>query len=190
MATRCWPTRGWHHGPMERILVLGRGGAGKTTFARRLGTSTGLRVVEVDKLFWQRGLVAMPREQWAALQQQLVAEDSWILDGDLGPNDALEVRLRAADTVILLDFSLLRCASRSVLRSRERLDYWRWMVSYRRRYLPTIASMIDTHAARARTLVFRNPRSANEFLAEVGQHRHSPGLSTPAKHDPLDLQVD
>ena len=39
--------------------------------------------------------------------------DTWIFDGDLGPHDVLEPRLGVADTVIILDFSLLRCAWRS-----------------------------------------------------------------------------
>jgi hypothetical protein len=29
------------------------------------------------------------------------------MDGDLGPYDAIEVRLRAADTIIFLDFSIV-----------------------------------------------------------------------------------
>jgi hypothetical protein len=44
----------------------------------------------------------MPRDQWVELQQKLVDEDQWIIDGDLGPYDAVEVRLRAVDTIILL----------------------------------------------------------------------------------------
>jgi hypothetical protein len=41
-----------------------------------------------------------------AIQEKLVAAEGWIMDGDLGPYDAVEVRLRAADTIIFLDFSL------------------------------------------------------------------------------------
>ena len=49
------------------------------------------------------------------MQQALTSGNEWILDGDWGLNDALEVRLQAADTIILLDFSLTRCAWRAVL---------------------------------------------------------------------------
>lgn len=47
------------------------------------------------------------------MQERLVEENRWILDRDLGPYDAVEVRLHAADTVIFLDFSLVRCARSS-----------------------------------------------------------------------------
>jgi len=73
-----------------------------------------------DKLFWQPGLVEMPRDRWVELQRRLVGEGEWIMDGDLGPHDAIEVRLRAADTIIFLDFSLARCARRALRRSSER----------------------------------------------------------------------
>jgi adenylate kinase family enzyme len=38
---------------MRRVVVLGRGGAGKSTFAARLGMATGIPVVELDALFWR-----------------------------------------------------------------------------------------------------------------------------------------
>jgi hypothetical protein len=56
----------------------------------------------------------MPQDQRVELQQKLVDEDQWIIDGDLGPYDAVEERLRAVDTIILLDFSFLRCAWRAL----------------------------------------------------------------------------
>jgi len=43
---------------------MGRGASGKSTLARRLGDITGLPVIEVDKIFWQPGLIATPRDQW------------------------------------------------------------------------------------------------------------------------------
>src|ERR1700724_4378755 len=97
-----------------------------------LGEITGLPVIELDKVFWRPGLVATPRDQWVVVQEKLVAKNGWIMDGDLGHYDAVEVRLRAADTIIFLDFSLVRCAWRAVRRSREGADFWRWLMEYRR----------------------------------------------------------
>lgn len=62
------------------------------------------------------------------------------MDGDLGPYDVPGVRLEAADTVILLDFSFRRCASRAIRRSRERADFWRWVGAYRRRSRPLLST--------------------------------------------------
>jgi len=64
------------------------------------------------------------------------------MDGDLGPYDVLDVRLRAADTIVFLDFSPVRCAWRAIRRSREHADFWRWLFTYRRLVSPG-ASRVD-----------------------------------------------
>ncbi len=87
---------------MRRVVVLGRGGAGKSTLARRLGVVTGLPVVELDAIFWRADLTGPSPEQWSAIQRDLTRGEQWILDGDLGPHDEPAVRLAAADTVIVL----------------------------------------------------------------------------------------
>jgi hypothetical protein len=35
-------------------------------------------VIDLDKFFWRPGLVATPRDQWAIIQERLVAEGGWI----------------------------------------------------------------------------------------------------------------
>jgi adenylate kinase family enzyme len=121
----------------------------------------------LDKIFWRPGLTATPRDQWIAVQQQLVAKDAWIMDGDLGPYDSVEVRLRAADTIVLLDFSLFRCAWRALRRSRERIDFWLWLLSYRYRSRPVLMKMITQHASGARVIALKKPATVERFMREV-----------------------
>ena len=156
---------------MNRVVILGPGAAGKSTLATQLGQITGLPVVELDQLFWQPGLRATSREQWRTIQRELVEKDTWILDGELGPYDAIEVRLQAADTVILLDLCLTRCAWRAIQRSRERLDFWLWLFRYRCQSRPFLMKAIDHHASRAAVYLLRNPREVREFLEQIA-HGH------------------
>ncbi|MGH9129363.1 MAG: hypothetical protein ACRDY2_10490 [Acidimicrobiales bacterium] len=72
---------------VERVVVLGRGGAGKSVAAARLGELTGLPVIELDQHFWRPGLTAMAPNDWVRVQHDLAARGRWILDGDLGPYD-------------------------------------------------------------------------------------------------------
>lgn len=152
---------------MKRVVIIGRGASGKSTLARRLGDIAELPVIEVDKIFWRPGLIATPREQWVAMQEKLVARDRWIMDGDLGSYDAVEVRLRAADTIILLDFSLVRCAWRAIRRSRERADFWRWLLAYRYQSLPILRAAITNHAPHAVLHVFRGPKALGRFVTDA-----------------------
>ena len=156
---------------MKRVVILGPGAAGKSTLAVQLGEITGLPVVELDQLFWQPGLRATFREQWRTIQRELVKQDNWILDGDLGPYDAVEIRLQAADTIILLDFCLTLCAWRAFRRSPERFDFWLWLFRYRRQSRPFLMKSIDQHASKAAVHRLRNPKEVDEFLADIA-HGH------------------
>jgi adenylate kinase family enzyme len=53
---------------MRRVVILGPGGSGKSTFALHLAEITGLHVIE------QPGLVATPRDQWVEVQRILIKE--------------------------------------------------------------------------------------------------------------------
>ena len=152
---------------MKRVVIIGRGASGKSTLAVRLGEITGLPVIELDKFFWRPGLVATPRDQWVAVQEGLLAEEGWIIDGDLGLYDAVEVRLRAADTILFLDFSLLRCSWRAIRRSRERADFWRWLLAYRWQSRPILLQAIANHAVKADLHILRNPKALTRFVAGV-----------------------
>ena len=164
---------------MKRVVILGRGAAGKSTLARQLGGVTGLPVTELDKLFWQSGLAPTGRVQWIELQNQLIRSDAWILDGDLGPHDAVEVRLSAADTIVLLDFGFTRCAWRAWRRAPERIDFWRWVWAYRRESLPVLMATIARHAPRATVHILRNPVAVTQFVSGVKAGTGSSGNRLP-----------
>jgi len=166
---------------VQRVAVLGRGAAGKSVLAARLGQITGLPVIELDPLFWKPGPNATPPAEWAHTQSELLRAQAWIIDGDLGPYDtALGARLAAADTVIVLDFPLVRCAWQAARRSRENADFWRWLIGYRRRSLPLIRRAIADHAPNADVYVLPGPRAVQGFLARVA--RTKSGSDTPGYH--------
>ncbi len=163
---------------MKRVVIFGRGASGKSILAVHLGEITGLPVIELDKVFWRPGLVATPRDQWVEVQERLVKKNGWIMDGDLGPYDAVEVRLRAADTIIFLDFSLVRCAWRAVRRSREHVDFWLWLLRYRGQSRLALLEAIANHAANAKLHVLHNPEALRRFVAEVDRN-YRPGQACP-----------
>ena len=155
---------------MRRVVILGPGASGKSTLAVRLGEVTRLPVIELDKIFWRPGLVATPPDEWVKLQRTLVETNEWIMDGDLGPYDAVEVRLSAADTIIFLDFSLVRCAWRALWRSHERFDFWLWLLRYRRRSRPFLMQAIAGQAAGAKLHVLRTPEELRQFVEAIARN--------------------
>jgi hypothetical protein len=100
-----------------------------------------------------------------------VEEDGWIIDGDLGPYDAVEVRLKAADTVIFLDFSLIRCVWLAIRRTRERADFSLWLLRYRRQCRRFLMEAIVKYAGHATLHVILNPEALRGFVADVRRNR-------------------
>jgi adenylate kinase family enzyme len=150
---------------MRRVAVLGRGGSGKSSLAQRLSVSLGIPVVELDSLFWHPGPWPTPDGQWAEIQREVVARDRWVIDGDFGRYDTgLALRLRAADTVVVLDFPLWRCVWHALRWSRETREFWMWLYRYRRDSLPIVTKAIATHASHAAVHVLYNPRDVNRFI--------------------------
>ena len=93
---------------MERIIIIGCGGAGKSTLARKLGEKTGNPVVHQAQIWWAPGhWQHLEREEFDRRLMEEVEKPRWILDGNF--NRTLEVRLEKCDTVIYLDFSRMAC---------------------------------------------------------------------------------
>jgi len=93
---------------MERVMIIGCGGAGKSTLARRLGEKTGLPVVHLDQIWWAPGnWQHTSREEFDAQLMREMDRPRWILDGNY--NRTMELRLNHCDTVIYLDMPRMVC---------------------------------------------------------------------------------
>jgi adenylate kinase family enzyme len=99
---------------MQRILVIGSPGAGKSTLAAELARRTGLPLIHLDQHAWLPGWVELDRELWNAKVQELIARDEWIIDGNYG--GTLPLRLTRADTVIDLELPAWLCVARLLRR--------------------------------------------------------------------------
>jgi adenylate kinase family enzyme len=165
---------------VQRVVILGPGGAGKTTVAEDIASRTGLPVVFLDPLFWREGWTPAPTDEARRELAGAIAGDRWILDGNfLGPEGTSDARFERADTVVFLDLPrtlcLWRVLSRRVRdRSRSRPDLpkgsregfdldllvwiWRYRAVDRPRVLGLLAQLDDrvaVHHLRSRADVRR-----------------------------------
>ena len=93
---------------MERVVIIGCGGAGKSTLAGKLGEKTGLPVIHLDQIWWSPGnWQHLEREEFDARLKAEMEKPRWILDGNF--NRTMELRLEKCDTIIYLDMNRFVC---------------------------------------------------------------------------------
>jgi adenylate kinase family enzyme len=99
---------------VQRVLIIGPCGAGKSTLATALGARLGLPVHHMDQLNWRAGWVESSKDDIRARLALIIAQDRWLIDGNYG--GTLAPRLDRADTVIYLDFPIRLCVARLLRR--------------------------------------------------------------------------
>lgn len=87
----------------NRIIILGCSGSGKSTYAKNLSEHTGLPLIHLDNVWWKTDRTHITRDEFDQKLEELLQADRWIIDGDY--SRTYEVRFRACDTVIFLDYS-------------------------------------------------------------------------------------
>ena len=92
---------------MQRIIVIGNCGSGKSTLSVALGEKLGLPVVHLDKLWWYGSWQQRTREEFDELLDEELQKEKWIIDGNF--SRTLPRRLEHCDTVIWLDLPVLVC---------------------------------------------------------------------------------
>ncbi len=97
---------------MERVLVIGSPGAGKSRLATELARRSGLPLIHLDQLAWLPGWVEADRADFRNRVAAVLAEPRWIIDGNYG--GTLPQRLARADTVIDLDLPVWLCIVRAL----------------------------------------------------------------------------
>lgn len=172
---------------MRKVLIIGPGGAGKSTLATQLGERFGLPVFHLDALYWRPGWKQPARDEWRATLAPLLAQDAWVMDGNFG--GTLDERLAAADTAILLDLPPLLCVWRVLYRrwryrGRHRpdmtpgcpekldLEFVWWILTYRLRKRPAVLATLRAWAADApgrRVMVLRSQREARALVDDMPQ---------------------
>ena len=164
---------------MKKILVIGSGGAGKSTFAQRLGGILKLEVVHLDSLYWSPGWVEMPKDKWKTIVEELVKRDSWIIDGNYG--GTLEIRLAACDGVIFLDVPRRICLGRVLKRvalyrkvrrpdmaagcpEKVNLEFIKYIWDYPRKRKPALLEKLKSYSQTKAVTILRSQAEIESFL--------------------------
>ena len=162
---------------MQRVLVIGPCGAGKSTVAVELGRVLGLPVHHLDQLHWREGWVEGSREELIEVLEPITESERWLIDGNYG--GTMAARLERADTVVYLDYPTWLClwrASKRVWRYRGRarpdmapgcperfdLEFFLYILTFRRG--PRLRTEEKLEGHEHKVLRFTHPRALRQWV--------------------------
>ena len=166
---------------MERIIIIGCGGAGKSTLARQLGEKLNIPVVHLDKLFWKPGWVEETPEEFDRKLAAELEKPRWIMDGNF--NRTMPQRVEKCDTIIYLDFNRFTCLMGVIKRvitsygksrpdmgegcpERVDMEFLKWVWNYNRDKKERNYRLLN-EADHAETIVLKNRRAVKQFLKTI-----------------------
>jgi adenylate kinase family enzyme len=177
---------------MERILVMGSPGSGKSTFARRLSQITDIPVVSLDALYWKPGWKPSDAAEFDARVAAAIRLPRWIVDGDY-TWWAGDIRRSMADSVIWFDlprrtcmFGIMSRIATSYGRVRpemaqgcpERIDveFFRYVWTYRQVQRPKLLQYLEGLRTDQSLVCFTDRAQADRYLTNFGRRECAEGL--------------
>ena len=166
---------------MNRIMIIGAPGAGKSTLATKLAAKLSLPLVHLDANYHQPGWTPMDEDKWREKVAKLVAEDTWVMDGNF--SGTFPIRMPRADMIVWLDLPTWACLFRIFKRIRmyrgqvrpdmapgceERFDweFTLWVLNFRRTHFEKTKTALASHGAGAKHILLRSPREIDTFLQD------------------------
>lgn len=104
---------------MQRLLIVGPVGVGKTVLAEAVEQRTGIKRTELDSLRFDSKWRQLPEAEFRTRVSKIAADPQWIIDGNYA--SVRDVLWGAADTVAWLDYPLSLVLRRVVSRTLKRI---------------------------------------------------------------------
>lgn len=158
---------------MEKVLVIGCPGGGKSTFARALRDKTGLPLYCLDMIWHKADRTTVTREEFDTRLAAILKEPRFLIDGNY--NRTLETRLAACDTVFLLDLPPEVCLAgveSRIGKKREDMpwveeefdpEFRDWILNFGKDNLPYIYECLKNTRGK-RVVIFHSREEAADFL--------------------------
>ena len=160
---------------MQKVIVIGCPGSGKTTFAVKLKEKTGLPLYHLDAIWHKPDKTYVAREEYDAHLGEILSQDAWIIDGNY--SRTLERRMAVCDTVFLFDLPVEVCLAGAISRIGKKRCEMPWIETeldpefeqqirdFPSKDLPTVYALIEKYGDK-KVFIFKSRAEADAFLKE------------------------
>lgn len=165
---------------LNRVMIFGLPGSGKSTFATKLAQHLNLPIFHLDKHFYIENWIERDYQEFLDIQQHFVDQPKWVIDGNA--MQSLEMRFQKADTAIYFHFPVFVCLWRILKRVFQkawhipdlaegctksvRFKLIKYMFQYHKRYSPKMDALRQKYP-QVRFYIFKSDREAAAFLNSV-----------------------
>ncbi len=163
---------------MNRIMVIGCPGSGKSTFSKALHEITGIPLYHLDMMNWNADRTTVDKAVFRERLLSAIQNNKWIIDGNYG--STIELRLQACDTVIFLDYPVEICLNgirerRGKARTdmpwienedEEDTDFIEFIKNYNSQSRPKIIDLLYTYSHKD-IYIFKTRDEADEYLHRI-----------------------
>ena len=163
-------------------MIIGCGGAGKSTLAQQLSTKLNLELIALDQLYWRPNWTETPKEEWIKIVEEAAQKKNWIMDGNY--SGTMDLRIKKATHIIFLDFPTWLCLFRILKRTwrfygqprpempencPERFDwgFTHYVLTYRRIRRPRILNRLKGLSNKKQLFILKNPKEVHQFLERI-----------------------
>ncbi|MBR0295396.1 MAG: adenylate kinase [Bacilli bacterium] len=159
---------------INRTIVVGSGGAGKSSISRKLRDILNLPLYHLDNIFWKEDRTHVTREEFDTKLDELLSKDKWIIDGDY--SRTYEMRMQRADTIIFLDYPLEVCLEGAESRiGKPRPDiHWKedvfdpefkqWIIDWFKNTKPLLLSLIEKYKHVKNVVILHSREEGEAFV--------------------------
>ncbi|MBQ7295181.1 MAG: adenylate kinase [Clostridia bacterium] len=159
---------------MNKVMVIGCPGSGKTTFAEKLNKCTGLPLYYLDAIWHKPDKTHISREEFDERITEIFAMPQWIIDGNY--KRTIELRLQQCDTVFLFDLPTEVClqgATERIGKGRYDLpwietelddEFRQFIEEFAENTLPYIYELIDKYKSEKQVVIFKSREEADKYL--------------------------
>ncbi len=173
---------------MEKVLVIGCCGAGKSTLSKKLEKILKLPLIHLDKYYHKPNWEEPEKDEWEQVLRKLVKQKRWIMDGNYA--DSFDIRFPLADTIIYLDYPSIKCCLRVIKRNikyfrkkrsdiadgcKERFDlfFLKFVLTFNYKNRENIYNRLENIKTNKEVIILKNDKEVDLFLLKNRNSRTS-----------------